>query len=791
MTNEDSLVSPTGIFKLGFFQPGVSENKYLGIWYNKIPVTTIVWVANRNQPLTTSNLVLKIDYPGFLVLYNNLTMIWSSNTTTPTSGNVTAELRDTGNLVVIDQNKKVLWQSFDYPTDTLLPGMKLGNDYTRGLVWNLTSWKSSQDPALGDHAYVPNTRGYPETEITQDAVVKYRGSPWKNQLFDGNTAFGKNIVIVFSAVITEKVVSFGYNSDNTSFLPRLTMNSSGKLETLVWLEGGKRWLAAYTFPYDVCDAYKVCGAYGACTLDRIEQSCNCFDEKLFVAKDKRSWDTNDWSGGCIRRTPLDCVSDGFIKYSMAKLPETESSWYNMSLSLDECKAKCLNNCTCMAYANPDPTLQGCVLWFNELIDGRLVSPSNINKATDIFIRMASSETANQSGSEKKRGKKIKIILFVIFPVVLLIGFIYTWIWYTQKKKNEERSMHVTKNNEDDIQLPLFSFSAIATATADFSTENKLGQGGFGPVFKGVLEEGLEIAVKRLSKTSHQGDDEFKNEVICIARLQHRNLVKLIGCCIQGDEKLLIYEYMPNKSLDSFIFDTNNGMLLDWRKRFNIIIGIARGLHYLHHDSRLRIIHRDLKAGNILLDKNMNPKISDFGLARSFGDNETQANTQRVVGTYGYMSPEYARDGIFSIKSDVFSFGVMVLEIVSGKKNRGFFHPEHDNNLIGHAWSIYNEGRSMELINASLTESYHPHEVLRSIQVGLLCVQQNAEDRPNMSSVITMLVGEGKYYIVKYAVAKSVAISSNAISVAKCFVAKSAANAFVEKLVFIKQAKFWC
>ncbi|KAI3971471.1 hypothetical protein MKW92_033642 [Papaver armeniacum] len=299
-------------------------------------------------------------------------------------------------------------------------------------------------------------------------------------------------------------------------------------------------------------------------------------------------------------------------------------------------------------------------------------------------------------------------------------------------------------HKEDLELPLFDLITVEAATNNFCQTNKIGQGGFGPVYKGKLEEGEEIAVKKLSKSSGQGFCEFRNEVILIAKLQHRNLVKLLGCCIQGKERMLVYEYMPNESLDYFIFDQMKRKLLNWEKRRDIVMGIARGLLYLHEDSRLRIIHRDLKASNILLDINMNPKISDFGMARLFKGDQIEANTERVVGTYGYMSPEYAIDGHFSTKSDVFSFGVLVLEIVSGKKNRGFYNGDHHHTLLGHAWMLWRDGNNiMELMDPCLEDSSTSasSEVLKCIQVGLLCVQQLPEDRPSMSSVVFMLASE--------------------------------------------------
>ncbi|KAJ0263446.1 Cysteine-rich receptor-like protein kinase 5 [Hirschfeldia incana] len=271
-----------------------------------------------------------------------------------------------------------------------------------------------------------------------------------------------------------------------------------------------------------------------------------------------------------------------------------------------------------------------------------------------------------------------IILATCVPVSVFVLFLVAISSYQVTKRVKKTNTTAADNEGDDITTAgslQFDFKVIEAATDKFSICNKLGQGGFGKVYKGTLPNGLQVAVKRLSKTSDQGEKEFKNEVVLVAKLQHRNLVKLLGYCFEREEKILVYEFVPNKSLDYFLFDSRMQSQLDWTRRFKIIGGIARGILYLHQDSRLTIIHRDLKAGNILLDTDMNPKVADFGMARIFEMDQTEANTRRVVGTYGYMSPEYAMYGQFSMKSDVYSFGVLVLEIISGRKNSSLHEME--------------------------------------------------------------------------------------------------------------------
>ncbi|KAL9665305.1 hypothetical protein QQ045_020722 [Rhodiola kirilowii] len=344
-----------------------------------------------------------------------------------------------------------------------------------------------------------------------------------------------------------------------------------------------------------------------------------------------------------------------------------------------------------------------------------------------------------------RGRKPNIIIIVVSTVVasliLLAGFYVLWI-----KCNNAKKPPVENGDEEvkrSVELQEVQFETIRAAVGNFSDEHKLGQGGFGAVYKGrFVDGGQEIAVKRLAQNSGQGDAEFQNEVMLLAKLQHKNLVQLLGFCLQGPhERLLIYEYLPNESLDKFLFNTSKrSSFLDWETRYKIIKGIARGLLYLHEDSGLRIIHRDLKAGNVLLDADMNPKISDFGMARLFLMDQTRAKTTKIVGTYGYMAPEYALNGRFSAKSDVYSFGVIIMEMITGQRISSFTVAEVAEDLISFAWERWRNGRIFDIIDPTLKNGPRDDEILRSIHIGLLCVQESVTARPNMASVVPMLNG---------------------------------------------------
>ncbi|KGN64608.2 hypothetical protein Csa_013124 [Cucumis sativus] len=727
------LVSAQQKFVLGIFNPKDSIFHYLGIWYMNIP-QTVVWVTNRDNLLLNSSVILAFK-GGNLVLQNEREgIIWSSISSEFVKVPV-AQLLDNGNLVIRESgSENYVWQSFDYPSDTLLPGMKLGWDSKTGMKWKLTSWKSLNDPSSGDFTFGMDPDGLPQFETRRGNITTYRDGPWFGSRFSRSSFFSEVEITSPQFDYNAEGAFFSYESVN-NLTVIYALNAQGYFQELYWKDDANDWFSLNELPGDGCDDYGHCGNFGICTFSFIPL-CDCVHGHRPKSPD--DWGKHNWSGGCVIRDNRTCKNgEGFKRISNVKLPDSSWDLVNVNPSIHDCEAACLSNCSCLAYGIMElPTGgNGCITWFKKLVDIRIFP----DYGQDIYVRLAASELVVIADPSESESPKRKLIVGLSVSVASLISFLIFFACFIYWRRRAEGNE--VEAQEGDVESPLYDFTKIETATNYFSFSNKIGEGGFGPVYKGMLPCGQEIAVKRLAEGSSQGQTELRNEVLLISKLQHRNLVKLLGFCIHQQETLLVYEYMPNKSLDYFLFDDKKRSLLGWKKRLDIIIGIARGLLYLHRDSRLIIIHRDLKVSNILLDNEMNPKITDFGMARMFGEDQAMTQTERVVGTYGYMSPKYVVDGYFSMKSDIFSFGVILLEIVSGKKNRGFFHPDHQLNLLGHAWKLWDEDNALELMDETLKDQFQNSEAQRCIQVGLLCVQENPNERPAMWSVLTMLESE--------------------------------------------------
>uniref|UniRef100_A0A5B7C9D3 non-specific serine/threonine protein kinase n=1 Tax=Davidia involucrata TaxID=16924 RepID=A0A5B7C9D3_DAVIN len=337
-----------------------------------------------------------------------------------------------------------------------------------------------------------------------------------------------------------------------------------------------------------------------------------------------------------------------------------------------------------------------------------------------------------------RKKKIFIVVGAVASVCLIftiLGFVW---WKGCLESNTSREQDIRGL---DLQIGLFTFRQIKAATNNFDDANKIGEGGFGSVYKGILLDGTVIAVKQLSSKSKQGNREFVNEIGMISGLQHPNLVRLYGCCVERNHLLLVYEYMENNSLARALFGPEKWQLkLDWPTRLRICIGIAKGLAFLHEESTLKVVHRDIKATNVLLDRDLNPKISDFGLAKLDEEENTHIST-RVAGTIGYMAPEYALWGYLTYKADVYSFGVVALEIVAGRNNMKFRPDENYVCLLDWALVLQQKGNLMELVDPNLASDFNEEEAIRMIKIALLCTNPSPALRPTMSAVVSMLEGQ--------------------------------------------------
>ncbi|XP_042382613.1 receptor-like serine/threonine-protein kinase SD1-7 isoform X1 [Zingiber officinale] len=774
LVNGQTLTSTGELFQLGFFSLDNSlAMGYLGIWYCDLTPQegTVVWIANRNNSVNTSMASFNLTSDGNLILFEEDRIVWSTGTRSTGLNSTHLQLLESGNLVLNDSNS-ILWQSFEDSNDigTYLPGMKLGFDNRTNTSWQQVSWKNLTDPSPGDYIHVILAQPIPDLFTLHRSAKYYRSGLWNGNGLIGHPSMVRRQVassVSFTFVLNQNETYYmaNYTTSPTPVLSRSVLCVNGTFQRWFLETGGKgEWQLLWSFPEDDCDIYNHCGRNSVCTKSYDGVYCQCLDGFVKIAEN-----------GCQREKPLNYSSNNqFSKAQNMKVPDTENATPRGKMSLDDCKNLCLSDSSRVAYAVISGSY-GCITWPGDLLDLRTLDDGG---GEDLYIRLAESST------KKQAWVAIVIPLLLGFFLLCCVGGVLVWrkrnrastrlllqlpnikegdSMSTRDDVSESRSiaidsedsrLHNTDKGVGMINtlglLPSYDLGTIKTATNNFSDRNKLGEGGFGVVYMGQLEDGQKIAVKKLSRNSSQGPNEFQNELSLIAKLQHRNLVRLLGCCIEDMERIIILEYMENKSLDAFIYanhmkmtqDKTKSSLLNWQKRLEVIIGIARGLLYLHQDSILRVIHRDLKPSNILLDKDMIPKISDFGIARIFeGDRALEDETNRPIGTFGYMAPEYLLYGQFSFKSDVFSFGVIVLEILSGKRNRTFGQTNSNLNLLQHAYKLWKEGRSLEILDDVVNCPYPTIEILRCIRMALLCVQDNYEDRPTMTEVVMMLASD--------------------------------------------------
>ncbi|XP_042383191.1 receptor-like serine/threonine-protein kinase SD1-7 isoform X2 [Zingiber officinale] len=754
------------LFRLGFFSlDNSSANGYLGIWYcNLTPQEgTVVWIANRNKPVNKSMASFNFTSDGNLILFEEDRNVWSTETRSTGLNSARLQLLDSGNLVLND-SYSILWQSFEHPndSDTYLPGMKLGFNSRTNTSWREVSWKNSADPSPGDYIKLIRALPIPDLVIFNRSAKYHRSGLWNGNEFVGHPSMANSqVAINFTFVSNENETYYmaNYTAPPKPVLSRTVLCHNGTSQR--WFLGTGEWQLLWSIPEDVCDMYNYCGRNKMCTKKYNGPVCQCLPGFVKIEEN-----------GCQSEKPLNCSSNQFSAVHNVKVPDTENATARGNISLDDCKNFCLDDCSCVAYAVISAPY-GCITWTGDLLDLRTFDDEGLD---DLYIRLAGNLNIDSNGSTRKHAwAAIAIPLLLGFFLLCCVGLL---MWrkrnrastglllqlpnlkegdsMTRDDGSESRLVSIDSEDSRDLHntdkgvgmlntlglLPSYDFCTIKNATNNFSDGNKLGEGGFGVVYKGQLEDGQRIAVKKLSRNSSQGPNEFQNELSLIAKLQHRNLVRLLGCCIEGAERLIVLEYMENKSLDAFIYDKTKSSLLDWQKRLDIIIGIARGLLYLHQDSILRVIHRDLKPSNILLDRDMTPKISDFGIARiAEGDRDLADGTTRPIGTFGYMAPEYLSCGYFSFKSDVFSFGVIVLEILSGKRNRTFGQANSGLNLLQHTYRLWKEGRSLNILDDAVSCSYPTIKILRCIRMALLCVQDNYENRPTMTEVVMILTSE--------------------------------------------------
>ncbi|ESQ50536.1 hypothetical protein EUTSA_v10023125mg [Eutrema salsugineum] len=732
LSGDQTLVSSNETFEMGFFETGTSSNFYIGMWYKQLSQRTVVWVANRDKSVTDKNAsVLKIS-DGNLVLLDgkNQTPVWSTGlNSTNTSSVLKAVLQDDGNLVLRDESGSVLWQSFDHPGNTWLPGVKIRLDKRTGKSQRLTSWKNDDDPSPGLFSLeLDESTAY---KILWNGTTQYWSSgPWNSQsrIFDSVPEMRLNYIYNFSFFTNATESYFTYTIYNHLNVSRFVMDVSGQIKQFNWLEANNLWNQFWSQPREQCQVYAYCGSFGICN-EKSQPFCQC--PRGFRPDSQKDWDLKDYSAGCVRNTELQCSRgdiNQFLPLSNVKLPDNPD--VVVITSLGNCASACQGNCSCKAYAH-DQGSNRCSSWSKDVLNLQQLEEDN-SEGNTLYLRLAASDMPSESSGKSNKLMIFGAVLGSLGAIALVLLVVILILRYRRRKRmGREKS---------DGTLSAFSYRELQNATKNFS--EKLGGGGFGSVFKGALQDSSDIAVKRLEGIS-QGEKQFRTEVVTIGTIQHMNLVRLRGFCSEGNKKLLVYDYMPNGSLDSHLFidQTEEKIVLGWKLRYQIALGTARGLAYLHDECRDCIIHCDIKPENILLDSQFGPKVADFGLAKLVGRDFSRVLTT-MRGTRGYLAPEWISGVAITAKADVYSYGMMLFELVSGRRNT----EQSENGKVRFfpslaATVLTKDGDIRSLLDTRLDgEPVDVEELTRACKVACWCIQDEESHRPTMSQVVQILEG---------------------------------------------------
>ncbi|KAJ1266032.1 hypothetical protein BS78_08G120000 [Paspalum vaginatum] len=741
-SSSSRLVSNNSKFALGFFKMGDSKSfnytnpyTYLGIWFHKVPKLTPLWSANGESPvIDPTSPELSIAGDGNLVILDQATrsIIWSTHANTTTNDTV-AVLQNDGNLV-LRSSSDIFWQSFDYPTDTFFAGAKIGWNKVTGLNRRLVSRKNLIDQAPGLYTAELQRNGVGHLLWNSTVEIGNTGE-WNGQYFSlapemiGNS----DRLTSFDYVNNDKEVYFTWILHNETVIVLSQLDVSGQGVVSMWMDDSQDWVIIYRQPVLQCDVYATCGPFTVCNENQ-DPVCNCMEG--FSISSPRDWELGDRRDGCTRNTPLlRCGIDGssntdltdkFHSVQRVRLPN-DAMKMKAARSEDDCSQVCLVNCSCTAYSYGKG---GCSVWHGKLTNVKLQSDGN---GEMLYIRLAATEVPRV---ERKHRNAIGIGAAIGASAaalgLMILGLLVWWRkgkWFARTQLGDVQG---------GIGVLTFRYVDLERATKKFS--EKLGGGSFGSVFKGYLSDSFTLAVKRLDG-ARQGEKQFRAEVSSVGIIRHINLVKLVGFCCEADQRLLVYEYMPNHSLEVHLFKAS-GTVLNWNLRFQIAIGVARGLAYLHTGCRDCIIHCDIKPENILLDESFVPKIADFGMAKILGREFSHAMTT-MRGTIGYLAPEWISGAPVTSKVDVYSYGMVLFEIVSGSRNSSQEYFEDGDYSAFFPMQVARKllsGDIGSLVDADLHGKANLDEVERVCKVACWCIQDSEFDRPTMTKVVQFLEG---------------------------------------------------